>query len=211
MFIPVKVLIDRVLRHPLLSDLNEEYILDYIVECIGVIGTPELYEEKCDTFHIKDHRVLLPDTLVNVKAVRDTITKNAYIPSSNRFKDDDRSLTYKVQGNVLILGTTDREVEIIYDQLPVDEEGYPMISGDPAFIRVLESYIKQQAFTVLFDLGKIHINALQNAQQEYCWAVKNYTTRSKVPTVDQMENIKQILRGRSDYHHASNFKYLNLE
>lgn len=211
MFVPVKILIDKILRHPLLSNLNEEYILDYVVECIGLVGVPELYEEKCEVYEVKDHRVKLPDTLVSLRAVRDNRTKMAYVTSSNRYNDDDLSFTYKLQGNILFLGTDNNEVEVLYSVLPVDKEGYPKISDDPAFLRVLETYIKQQALTVQFDLGKIHPSILQNAQQEYCWAVKHYTTRRKVPTIDQMESIKNVIRGVSNYHHTNSFKKANLE
>ena len=211
MLVPVKTLIDKLLRHPLLADLNEEYILDYVVECMGVVGTPELYEENCGVFEAKDYRVLLPENTVSVQAVRDARSKRAYITSANRYNDDKNSLTYKVQNNVLILGTENNDVEVLYTTIPVDEDGYPKISDDPAFLRVLETYVKQQALTVLFDLGKLHPSILQNAQQEYCWAVKNYTTRKKVPTIDQMETIRRIIHGYSDYHHSNNFKKVNLE
>lgn len=211
MFVPVKIIIDKVLRHPLLKDLDEEYILDYIVEFIGLIGAPELYEEQCGVFKAFEHRILLPDTLVSLKGVRDHISKRAYIPSSNTYNDRSNSLTYKLQGNVLFLGNPEALVEVLYNIIPVDEEGQPKISDDPTFLRALEAYIKQQAFTVLFDLGKIHPSVLNNAQTDYCWAVKNYTAKRKIPSIDQMESIKNIIRGISQYHHATNFSKLNLE
>ena len=211
MFITVRTLIDKLLRHPLLKDLNEEYIFDYIVEFIGIVGVPELYEEKCDTFKVEDYRVVLPETVVEIKAVRDKASKRAYISSSNRYNDDINSLTYKVQNNILYLGTRNNEIEVLYNMLSIDEEGYPKISDDPSFLRALECYIKQQAFTVLFDLGKLHPSILQNAQSEYCWAIRHYTSRKSLPTVDEMESIKNIIRGVSQYHHSSNFRNANLE
>ena len=197
MFVPIKIIIDKILRHPLLKDLDEEYILDYIVEFMGLVGAPELYEEKCDVYKAIDHRIALPESLVNIKGIRDHISKKAYVPTTNIYNDGSPTLTYKLQRNILFLGQKEATVDILYYILPIDDEGYPKIDDDPSFLRALEAYIKQQAFTVLFDLGKLHPTILDNAQRDYCWAVKQYTAKRKVPSVDQMENIKNIIRGIS--------------
>ena len=71
----------------------------------------------------------------------------------------------------------------------VDEDGYPMIPDNAAFINALELYIKQRYFTILFDKGKLDHKILQNTQQEYAWAVGQAQTSMISPTVDQMQAI----------------------
>lgn len=63
------------------------------------------------------------------------------------------------------------EIEMAYRAVMVDEEGYPMIPDDGVFPVALSLYIKKKHFTVLFDMGKISQQVLNNTQQEYCWAV----------------------------------------
>ena len=61
---------------------------------------------------------------------------------------------------------------------------------NPVFLKTLESYIKREVFTILFDMGKINGNVLQNTQQQYAWLAGQLQSEFTIPSVSEMESIK---------------------
>mgnify|MGYP006972405533 CR=1 FL=1 len=59
----------------------------------------------------------------------------------------------------------------MYLAMPVEDSGIPMIPDNGVFSRALTAFIKAQYFTILFDMGKISSQSLQQALQDYAWAV----------------------------------------
>jgi hypothetical protein len=47
-------------------------------------------------------------------------------------------------------------VEIVYNSIPVDEEGFPLILDNEKYKNALELYIKKDKFTKAFDNGRLH-------------------------------------------------------
>ena len=105
---------------------------------------------------------------------------------SEEFKSN-IDLTYKIQGNVIYTSVKDCEIELSYRAMPIDGEGYPLIPDNSKFSRALEAYIKKQWFTILFDMGKLQSAILQNAQQEYAWAVGACESDAHNFTMDKAE------------------------
>ena len=64
-----------------------------------------------------------------------------------------------------------------------------MLPDNSSFIKALELYIKKQYFTVLFDMGKITGQVLNNTQQEYAWYVGQCQSDLVRPTWDEMKSI----------------------
>ena len=124
-----------------------------------------------------------------------------------------QNLTYKIQGNVIFTSVKDCIIEIAYKALVVDEDGFPMLPDNSSFIKALEAYIKVQQFTILFDTGKISGQVLQNAQQEYAWAVGQAESDLHRMNVDQMQsftNLWNTLLPRVN-EHRNGFKTMNIQ
>lgn len=199
-YISIKQVLDDLLVHPMLQDLTFERAVNYAVHFIQIIGAPNEFEQKVEVINIENYRGLLPCDFYEMIQVR--TCKNKDIPpivfryttdsfhlSNCKERDDYSDLTYKLQGNVIFTSIKECQVEIFYNAIKVDKEGYPMIPNNSSFIQALELYIKKQMFTILFDQGKINQNVLQNTQQEYAWYVGQAQRDINMPTVDQMESI----------------------
>lgn len=74
----------------------------------------------------------------------------------------------------------------------LDENGFPMIPDVPLFQKALELYIKQNVFSMLFDLQKVSQAVLQHTEQEYCWTVGQLQSQMTSPNIAEMENITNI-------------------
>lgn len=98
-------------------------------------------------------------------------------------------LVYKIQGNYIFTSIKEGIIELSYQAVVLDDEGYPMIPDNSKFTRALEAYIKKQWFTILFDMGKIQPAIFQNVQQEYSWAVGACESEFQHLTLDKAESL----------------------
>ena len=173
-YISIKVILDKIHRHPLLVDISLETSIDYMIDFIRLIGVPTLFTTKTTFVLLNDYKALLPDDFVDLIQIRkgtlalrhstDTFhTSNSGVTSS---VDD----TFIIQNSYIHSNIEKGDIEISYKAIATDEFGMPLIPDSSSFTRALIAYIKLQHFSILFDLGKININVLTKAQQEYAFA-----------------------------------------
>lgn len=199
-FVNLKTIADKIKRHPLMQDISFETIIDYTVDFIRIVGTPASFFQKESTIIVKDYRGELPcdfHKVIQIKNKKGT----CLIYSLGTFKPTS-SITYKIKGNFIFLSKEEEELTIVYEALPIDEEGIPVVPDNSIYTRALESYIKLQWFTILFDMNKISGAVLQNAQQQYAWNVGQAQTDLIMPTIDQMQAITNMWNKfvDTDYH-----------
>lgn len=196
----IRLIMDKLTRHPLLKDIPFETVIDYTVDFIRIVGTPKSFLEKTQEIDIKEYRGALPCDYYDINQVR-IIDKDkrmgAFRYSTDSFhmsntKPKHGGLTYKIQGNCIITSIPEGKIEIAYKAMPLDDEGYPLIPDNGSYSRALELYIKLQYFTDFFDEGKISSQVLANTQQQYAWAVGQAQTDLIRPTIDQMEAISNM-------------------
>ena len=201
-YINVKVIMDRLTRHPLLQDISFETVVDYTIDFIRIVGTPSSFLEKTAIIDIHQYRGQLPCDFYEMIQVRlnkkDRNIRSVFRYSTDSFhmspnKPGISDLTYKLsKGCIFTAPLEEGEIEIAYMALPMDEGGYPLIPDNSSYLRALEAYIKKQWFTVQFDLGKINQQIMQKADQDYAWAVGQAQTDAIRPTIDQMESISNM-------------------
>lgn len=196
-YISIKIILDRLMRHPLLQDLSFEIAVDYTIDFLRIVGVPRIFEDRFETLEVKDYRAVLPCDLLDIIQVKEHCSAYALRATTDTFYQDDRGpapyeYTFKVQGDILYTNMREGALDIAYKAIVTDEEGYPMVPDDSTFIRALEQYIKKQWFTILFDMGRIQPAVLQNAQQEYAFYVAQAQNKLVMPTLSEMESISNM-------------------
>lgn len=212
----IRLILDNILEHPLLQDVTLEKAINHTINFMRIVGTPSMFEEKTEVLKIEKYRALLPDDYYQMIQVRSTKHNVTFRYSTDTFHTSSNTdlntgysdLTYKIQGGIIYTSIEEGEIEISYQAILVDEEGYPLIPDNSSFIRALELYIKKKCFTILFDMGKITPAVLQNVQQEYAWAVGDCQTEFNRLSLDKAESFYNswktlILRANE---HATGFK-----
>lgn len=192
-YINIREVLNRVLRHPLLQDVTLEQAVQYIIDFIGIFGMPKLYQNQEEILHIENFRAKLPCNLISINQVKDCNTGICLRSMTDNFmtKDNnDRELSFKTQGQILYVSFKTGDVSVSYKAIPVDKDGFPLLIDNPIFLKALEAYIKREAFTILFDMGKITPAVLQNTQQQYAWLAGQLQSEFTMPSVSEMESIK---------------------
>ena len=207
-YINIKVVLDRILRHPLMQDLSLETAVDYTIDFMRIVGMPRMFTEKVIRIPIDKYRALLPCDYYQTIQVR-IPGGHALVYSTDSFHMDNKGnpSTYKIQGNIIYTSIESGELELAYLAISTDADGYPLLPDNSSFTRALELYIKKQWFTILFDLGKITSAVLQNTQQEYAWAVGDCQSEFNRMSIDQMEAFSNSWRTMilRDHQHSSGF------
>ena len=199
-YISIRQILDDLLEHPLLKDLTLERAVNHTINFIRIIGMPPVFEEKVVTLEVVDYRAQLPCDLYKINQIRlkeDGGDRGTFRYSTDTFHMSDKdqhfpAYTYKTQGGILFSSKRECTIELSYQALSVDQDGYPAIPDNSTFINALELYIKKKHFTILFDMQRISPAAYQNVQQEYAWAVGQCQSDLIRPTIDQMESITNM-------------------
>lgn len=196
-YLNIKQMLDDLLEHPLLRDLSFERAVNYAVDFIRIVGCPRVFNEKTAKLEVKDYRAMLPCDYHKMIQVRTcscgrTVTFR-YSTDSFHMSEDKHcnlpDLTYKIQGQVIFTSIKDGEIEIAYEAIGVDDEGYPLIPDNSSFTRALKLYIKKEHFTVLFDLGDISPQVYNNTLQQYSFAVGQAQSELVKLSIDEMQSI----------------------
>ena len=193
----IRLILDKIMRHPLMRDLSLETAIDYTVDFMRIVGCPAMFENKVALLEVSEYRAPLPCDFYSMEQVR--LMGESGKPSFRYTTDtfhlsgckppDEGALTYKIQNNVIFTSIKEGSIEISYEAVQTDGEGYPVLPDNSSFTRALESYIKKQWFTILFDLSKISGQVLQNAQTDYAWNVGNCRTDMSLISVDKAESL----------------------
>lgn len=215
-FINIRVILDRLLRHPLLQSLTLDTAVSYIEDFIKIAGAPVNYTDKVETITIENNRIVAPEGCVKINQIRDSKTKVIYKVNTDNFfgaEEEYNSLYYKIQGSFIYFSVNDREIELSYKSIPLDDEGFPLLLNNTFFIRALELYIKKQYFTILFDLGKISQQVYNNTQQEYAFAVGQCQSNLIKPSLDEFQVITNVLNSMIPKirEHSVGFKTLGIQ
>ena len=201
-YINIREVLSRILRHPLLQDINLEEVIQYTLDFIGIFGMPKLFYDKEVSLHIEDFRACLPCDTISINQVMEATTGVCLRSMTDTFMPKEhydpnvgykvpKELTFKTQGQILYTSFKSGDVVVSYKAIPVDDEGLPLLVDNPIFLKALEAYIKKEAFTILFDLGKIQNPVLKNAQQQYAWLAGQLQSEFTIPSVSEMESISR--------------------
>ena len=200
-YISIRQVLDDILEHPLLKEVSLERAVNHTVHFIRIVGMPRVFIEKTEVLEVKDYRALLPCDFYKMIQVRTQGCDNGFEVlrySTDSFhmsdnKTDSHDLTYKIQGGVIFTSMRDGSIEIAYEGIAVDSEGYPMVPDNSSFITALEFYIKKRHFNILFDTGKITPQVFNQVCQDYAWYVGQAQSEMVRPTIDQMQALTNSL------------------
>ena len=84
-FVNVREVLSRILRHPMLQNVDLEQAVSYTVDFIGIFGYSKMYEEKRAYVEIKNHRALLPCDLISIIMIKNCATQTAMRYSTDVF------------------------------------------------------------------------------------------------------------------------------
>ena len=197
-FISLKEIINRVhlLGGDIVDDVTEDDVITYTIELIGVVGIPQLFENKVETLEIKKYRAQLPCDFVEEQAVK-CCNNKAFNASTDMFKVQDSKTfvpTYKIQGDYIVSSIEKGYIQLAYIAIKTDSDGYPMIVNDQAFIRALVSYIIYKRVFTNYINGRLpNENIMERVERDYEANIAIAEQKLRMPTIDEFNNISRMM------------------
>lgn len=217
--VSIKIILDRILRHPLMQDISLETVVDYTIDFMRIMGVPSIFMDKVELLQVNQYRALLPCDYYQMIQVRlakenrpafrysgDSFHLSPHKHMNHRGFPDE--FTYKIQGGIIYTSLEKGCIEIAYEAIATDEDGYPLIPDNSSFTRALELYIKKQWFIILFDQGKISPAVLNQTLQDYAWAAGDCQSEFNRLSLDKAESFYNSWRTliMRDTEHVSGFR-----
>ena len=118
----IKEIGSRLLRHPMLQDLQMEDIIHYVIDFFSTLGLPTTFEDRFCVLHLHEYRAQLPCDCIEVQAIR-KLPENIQLRATTDIfymdHDGNRShhSTFKVEGDMVQDATTG-DVQLNYELTP---------------------------------------------------------------------------------------------
>jgi hypothetical protein len=189
-------MISKIYRDLRLSDPQFELdAIEWVGEAVAHIGTGVTFQTRTLSSTVVDYRVEMPSDLFRLQEVflRDAQGNLRPISDSHGSRIPDSELgieSYVRQGRYLHFTFETGEVELVYDGIAVDEEGYPLIPDDPEFTNAFLWYIMRQMMVGGWEHPnrQITFEKADEMWQRYC---RQARVKSQIPSISEYENFYQ--------------------
>lgn len=205
--------------------------IEWVAEALDLIGADLQFENKVTNgqegmpspIEIQGYRGTLPcDFHIGIQARdyehnfpmrynTDSFALSYLDPNaSNTASQVKSSITYGFKKGFIFTSFETGYVELSYWAFPTDDNGMPMIPDNTKVIQAVASYLRMKIDYKLWRSGRLNGQVYADSQTEWCWYVGAAANSMKMPSIDQMESIKnQWLRLiPSVNEHMYSFKYL---
>lgn len=223
--VSIKMIADRLMRNPLMKDLNYEFIVDNAIEVLRILEAPSIFVTRREALNVVNFRALKPIDMMRIEGIVRTDVGNEPIPLtasediSQEFFNVGGNLpsrldyTYSLNSKYVNLNFETGNINIIYRAIATDEECYPLIVDNATLLRCVESYIKWKWFDILNDMDMVTDRKLNKAEVDYCFNVGQADANLKLPDTDEMEalvnTIVQLIPSRTE--HGRRFEFLGAQ
>ena len=219
-FVSIKQIIAKVYRDLNLKEEDRFYdMIEWIAEAMEFISSPEYLQPKEACLGISQYKAELPCDLVEILQVScggsPLRLSTAHVVTKTKdnggagFNTLNNPPYNQLAGDVTITGTSqlggvpgsyelvpgfiktsfrDGEVTVFYKGILTDDEGYPLIPNEQNAKEALFWYCFSKMLLGGFDHPTVRYADAQHMWEKYCGQA---FTKSIVPTLDQLENIKR--------------------
>jgi hypothetical protein len=108
---------------------------------------------------------------------------------------ENRRITFDINNEHITLSVKEGKVCMAYLSVPTDEEGLPLIPDDTSYQLAVKKYLTMKIDYIAWRRGELRPDIFQHSEQEWQWYVGQAGNKAKMPSIDQLEGIKnQVLR-----------------
>lgn len=114
--------------------------------------------------------------------------------------------SFTIQNGYIKFAQKEGTLNISYQAIPSDEEGYPLIPDDVSFREAVYRYIVYKWMYPQVIKGKIDKAFLADAEQKWYWYCNQAGAKAMMPDITKLENIKRnFLKLKPDLRRFDNF------
>jgi hypothetical protein len=213
--ISLKRILWAVMNNPIANELTYDQAAEWSIDAIKLIGAPlSLSKEVTVPIKLTNHKAALPTNLLTIRGIRyiwdkdlfynDEMMSDAmtYAQDVYHYQEDcDTDLThigadeftYTVQNGVITVSPREGWVQVAYDALPIDEDGYPLIPDNEKVKQALEYYILWKYLEALWTMGKITDKVFNYYEQKKMWYMGAANSSMQLSGMDHLEALGNVI------------------
>lgn len=213
--VSLKSILWRVMNNPVANDLSYDQAAEWAIDAIKLIGAPLAFDKKVtQPIKLDNHKAALPTNLLTIKGIRyiwdidlfrndemlsDAMTYGQQVYHYQEDCDTDlthigcEEFTYEVQSGVIKVTPNEGWIQIAYDCLPVDEDGYPLVADNEKVKQALEYYILFKYMEALWAAGKITDKVFEYYRQEKSWWIGAAASNMQLAGIDHLEAVGNVI------------------
>jgi hypothetical protein len=177
--------------------------VEWAAEAMELIGAPQSYTDKiegieiidgrgqlpCDLHLIMQTRIRTPEGVTAMRYATGNFHKNKHCKDSPDMQCNTQ-YTYTISDDYIFVDFSTGTLEMGYKAFATDDNGWPVIPDDIKFIKAVEYYIREKIDYKLWRTGKLPGAVYEKTVQDQMWYLGSAQTRGAMPSLDEMENIK---------------------
>lgn len=225
-YVSIKSIIYEITRFPFVEGIQPEDIALYLTNLLSLVGSPFVYEKKYANLEIKNHKAPLPCDLIRIDGTRYRLDCECdFLPllyasdiyhSSYHCEDcPDKTCksdeSYSINNGYIYTSFSDGELQMAYQGMVVDEDGFPMIPDNVKFKQALKYYVLWQYAEPSYYRGEVPRNVYEDIKQQYAWYVGAASNSFNMLSMDRaksMENgLIRLFQGMDN--HSETWKNFN--
>lgn len=193
----------RVMNNPIATELTFDQAAEYALEFIKLMNAPLTLSDNVKKIEIQDYKGYLPQNIVDIKGIKWLGEDGCSLPHAMRYatdiyhvqqednepKDCYDEYTYIVQNCVIQTNRKKGFIDIAYKELPIDEDGFPLIPDNESFKQGLYYYILCKYLEILWTMGKITDKVFDYYQQQRYFYFGQAENSVKIRGIDHLESI----------------------
>lgn len=200
-YVSIYEVIERVFTSPIAKEVDLSTMIRLIADGLLLIGAPKLKEDKLFEVEILQYRAQLPCEIKSIKGVQYEgkglrLSSNVYRNLIDHTNVDYYAIsenTYSLNRDYIHTNFENGTVYIAASVMPVDENGYPLIPNDIKIKEFLYYHILWKIAENMMLAGNMDMGKLGYLQQQRAFYAGAATRSAIIPSVDEMETIKNMM------------------
>ncbi len=203
------------MNNPITNELTYDQAAEWAIDAIKLIGAPlSFLKQKTNPIKLENHKAALPANLLQIRGIRyiwdkelfenDNMLSDAmtYAQDVYHYQDECNTdlshvgceeFTYNVQNGVIYTSPAEGYIQIAYDALAVDDDGYPLIPDNEKVKQALEYYIIFKYLEGLWTMGKITDKVFNFYDQKKCWYMGAAQSSMQLSGIDHLETLGNVI------------------
>lgn len=204
------------------NELNIYDIAEWTWQAMDSIGARTAMEEKETVIEIEDYMGELPFDFKVINGIRNQESKINMIPSSDiHFQENNNNAntpplavnTYKISHKFIFTDFKEGNIDLSYNAIKLDDEGFPLIPDETRYLSAVEAYIRYKMDYKLYRIGQVTRVIYEESKQHWLFMCKSAFNKMVTPNYDKAEALKKQINSMLDNRqaHNSGFRTLGIE
>lgn len=202
-------------------EINESDLIEWCSEALSMIGSYAQNKEVSTVLTVANHTVVLPCDFIYPKDITHNGKALSWSTKSaaNNYKCDTcnsiptccTDYNFYISDGCLNTSLESGDLCIVYQAIPVDEDGFPLVPDNVYFDKALKAYVTYMLDKIQFRRGLIPEVVFRMSEKDWYFYVNSARGSAYMPDAAQMDRLQKVWVRLIPKPHEFSNNFRNLE